>query len=185
MFQMISKSKCWKLKDFTFRFCRFVVVFAQKLLIFHKVKFVTSIQFSSTYNACKAIQMIDIVLCSSYDIRWRNMSPTRSTFGPKFSIIKNAFKIGDFFTIPIFCAYLKKSSLQKTSLSRTKHFSLSGSLQWEHLRHFECHVLSRTLRMNRSRIRRPQPMHLGILSTMKENFTVILLKSFLNLRQLW
>ena len=52
--------------------------------------------------------MIDIVLCSSYDIRWRNMSPTRSTFGAKFSTINNAFTDGDIFYDPNFLCLPEK-----------------------------------------------------------------------------
>ena len=63
--------------------------------------------------------------------------------------------------------YLKKSSLQKTSLSRTKHFSLRDSLQCAHLRHLECQLLSRTFRMNLSRIKSPHPVHLGMVAVKK------------------
>ena len=58
----------------------------------------------------------------------------------------------------------KKSSLQKTSLSRTKHLSFRASLQCAHFKHFECQLLSNTFKINRSRIRRPHPVHLGMVA---------------------
>ena len=114
--------------------------------------------------------MVNIVLGSSYYIwRW-NMWPTGSTFGTKFSVRKEAKDLENVntFLLHFLSFYLKKSSLQNTSLSLTKHLSLRVSLQWAHFRHLECQLLSNTFRMKRSRIKSPQPVHFGILAEMKK-----------------
>ena len=70
-------------------------------------------------------------------------------------------------------SYLKKSSLQYTSLSFTKHLSLSNSLQFAHFKHFECQFLSNTFNMNRSKIKRPHPVHFGIAAEIKKEDIVL------------
>merc|ERR1719483_453848 len=61
--------------------------------------------------------------------------------------------------------FVKKSSLQKTSLFFTKHFSLSGCAHDAQLRHFACQGWSTTLRMNLSRIRPPHDPHFGMVAS--------------------
>ena len=69
-------------------------------------------------------------------------------------------------------SYLKKSSLQYTSLSFTKHLSFSDSLHFAHFKHFECQFLSNTFNMNRSKIKRPHPVHFGIAAEIKNIYIV-------------
>ena len=151
---------------FTFRLWSFIVKLAEELFIFHEVELIPRIQFPATNYACKTVHMVNIVLGSSYYIwRW-NMWPTGSTFGTKFSVRKEAKDLENVntFLLHFLSFYLKKSSLQNTSLSLTKHLSLRVSLQWAHFRHLECQLLSNTFRIKRSRIKSPQPVHFGILA---------------------
>ena len=69
--------------------------------------------------------------------------------------------------------HLKKSSLQKSCPARAKHLSARGASQSLHLRHLACQVLSSTFRMNRSRIRSPQPPHLGMLAAHKHKHLLL------------
>ena len=62
----------------------FKVLLAKKLFVLHEEELVTSVQFSSTNYAIKAIHVVDIVLCSSDDVRRKNPQPTTTAFGSKW-----------------------------------------------------------------------------------------------------
>lgn len=175
-------------RHYTFCLCRLIIWLANKLSILHKIKLVAGIKLSWAQRAGEALQMIDVLLCSSHYLRGRNTEITRCTLRSVAPVrpakLEEKVETTWLFNISIWgmksigelkrllpvemkfvlATHLKKSSLQNNWPFRIKHFSLSWAWQSLHCRHFACHVRSDTLRMNRSKMNSWQPPHLGIVA---------------------
>lgn len=56
----------------TFTFRSFVVRFADQFPILHEVELVAGVELSGAHDAGEALQVVDVVLGSAHDLRWRN-----------------------------------------------------------------------------------------------------------------
>lgn len=65
--------------NFTSGFCCFVVRFTNEFVVLHKVELVASIELSLAKNTGETVEVVNVVLSSPNDLRWRDALLTART----------------------------------------------------------------------------------------------------------